>query len=116
MKTQLTQKFTRFQKVSLSMVVLMLLNSTNTFAAGLDVQKLLQQVKELSGPAYQVFSIIIGAVALISFFRNLKDMIGGDKEAMQRFGGVLVIAAVWFFLVPPLMSWLFSQASNSQTF
>jgi hypothetical protein len=117
MKTNLTQDDKIYQKVALIIIVLTFLTFTETFAQGtFETKSLTDKVKSLATPAFTVFSFIIGALAIISFFRNIKDMINGDKEAMQRFGGVLVIAAVWFFLVPPLIRWMFSEAGTQQTF
>ena len=114
MKTELTQKSIDLQKVTLALFLLTLLCVTETYAQTFQTETLKQQIQNIADPAYKVLSFVMGGIALISFFRNAKDMINGDKDAMQRFGGVLVIAALWFFLVPQLMKWMFDTAGSTK--
>ena len=116
MKTELTKKEKPYMKFLIAFVCVILISITETYAQQINTQAFGSKVREWAGPVHTIFTWVLGASSIISFFREIKSMLDGDKEAMQRFGGILLLFIAWLFLVPELIKYMFGQASNSTSF
>lgn len=81
-----------------------------------DFSQTQQSIKDQATNIYKLLSIIIGAAALFFIGKNILEGLKGDQGAWQKLGGIVLAACIWFFAVPEVIKWIFSQAATKQTF
>lgn len=67
---------------------------------------------EQAGPTYKLISVFVLLSGLFFLGKGIIEGLRGEQGAWVKIGGSLLVFAVWFFAVPPLINFLSSQVKN----
>lgn len=93
--------------------VLMAMSSNSVFAQVINTGQLGGQINEIAQPVYTILSMIIAAGGLVIMGKSLLEGIKGKSDSWYTFGGVFIGVAIWFFIVPGIITWMFQKAGIS---
>jgi len=97
-------------KVMVFTIVLLIMASNPSIAQIIKTSELSSRITEVAQSVYTILSLIIAAGGLIIMGKSLLEGIKGKSDSWYTFGGVFVGVAIWFFVVPGIVEWMFQQA------
>jgi hypothetical protein len=99
-----------FKKTSWSLLFLFLLISNSARAQGFD--KVAENMWAQAGNTYKLLSVFVLLAGLFFLGKGVIEGLRGEQGAWAKIGGSLLVFAVWFFAVPPLINFLSAQAKT----
>lgn len=94
--------------------LLWLLPLFSTTAYGQTFDKVGDNMWSQAGATYKLISVFVLLAGLFFLGKGIIEGLRGEQGAWTKIGGALLVFAVWFFAVPPLINFLSAQIQKQE--
>lgn len=90
--------------------LLMLISGGSQAQSGFD--SVTENMWEQAGPTYKLISVVVLLAGLFFLGKGVVEGLRGEQGAWVKIAGSLLVFAIWFFAVPPLINFLSAQVKT----